>query len=527
MKRKILSLIITILYALIAFYLFLPSINIHDISFWTYTFSIITIFIISNILLDIKDTNLLNIAKYKISKENIVLGSLIVISFMFILMINFIASPLFNSKKYASRIIIDNNASFTEDVKTVDFKSLPLIDKDSSTKLGDRVMGQMPELVSQYDVSPLYTQINYNDKVVRVTPLEYNGLIKYINNHKEGVKGYITVDSVNGEAKLTKLEQGMKYMPSAILNKDLNRKLRFNYPTKIFGSWSFELDEEGNPYWVIPTIKYQAIGLRKDIEGLIILNPIDGKSTYYEIGNIPTWIDNVYKANIIIEQINDWGKYKKGFLNSIFGQKEVVATTEGYNYLALNDDIYLYTGITSILSDEANIGFVLTNMRTKETKFYSIPGAEEYSAMASSEGQVQQMKYKSTFPLLINLNNKPTYLMSLKDNAGLVKMYSFVDVADYQKVVVTDSSLGIEKASENYLEKFKEITNELKTKTITIKTISSYVMNGNSYFYITDKENNKYKAIITISDKLPFLKQEEEIEITYIENKINEITELN
>jgi hypothetical protein len=179
-------------------------------------------------------------------------------------------------------------------------------------------------------------------------------------------------------------------------------------------------------------MKYVGIGLIRDVDGVVILDPITGKSNYYDVKDVPTWVDHVYDASLIIEQADDWGKYSNGFWNSIFGQKDVVATTEGYNYLAMKDDIYLYTGITSVLADESNLGFILTNLRTKETKFYSVPGAEEFSAMASAEGQVQQMKYNASFPLLINLNNKPTYLMSLKDNAGLVKMYAFVDVADYQ-----------------------------------------------------------------------------------------------
>ena len=412
----------------------------------------------------------------------------------------------------------------------VDFNSLPLLDKDSSQKLGDRVMGQMPELVSQFYVSDIYTQINYNNDVVRVTPLEYDGLIKYFSNKKSGVKGYISVDSVSGEAKLIKLENGMKYMPSAYFSEDLYRKLRFDYPTKIFGTESFEVDDEGNPYWVVPTIKYSGVGLKKDVNGVIILNPIDGSSKFYDVESVPTWVDNVYKADVVLEQVNDWGKYINGFWNSKFGQKNVVATTKGYNYIAMNDDVYLYTGITSLASDESNIGFILTNMRTKETKYYAVPGAEEYSAMASSEGQVQQMGYKSTFPLLINLNNRPTYLMSLKDNAGLVKMYAFVDVVDYQKVVVTDSSLGIREASRNYLSKmgFNDVNKDkLTMKDIVISSISSYTVNGNSVFYIMDTKENKYSVEISISNKLPFLHVGDKITIGIAsEEEISKVLEI-
>ena len=334
-------------------------------------------------------------------------------------------------------------------------------------------MGQMKDLVSQFEVSQVYTQINYNNEIIRVTPLEYANSLKWFTNHKEGTKGYIKVNSVTGKSELVKLEKGMKYMPSALFNENLTRYLRFKYPTAIFDTPNFELDNEGYPYWIVPTIKYIGIGLKPEIDSVIIVNPITGKTEKYSVGEVPAWIDHVYSPQLIIEQVDNWGMYKNGYLNSIFSQKGVVATTDGYNYLLMNDDVYLYTGITSVNNDESNLGFILTIMRTKETNFYEVPGAEEYSAMDSAEGAVQQMKYTATFPLLINLNIKPTYLMSLKDYAGLVKMYAFVDVTDYQKVVVTDSSKGIKKAAENYLanSNISIDTNSLKTKTITIKML--------------------------------------------------------
>lgn len=199
-------------------------------------------------------------------------------------------------------------------------------------------------------------------------------------------------------------------------------------------------------------------------------------------------------------------------------------TTEGYNYLALNDDIYLYTGITSIVKDESNIGFILTNLRTKETIFYKVPGAEEYSAMASALGQVQQMSYTSSFPLLINLNNRPTYLMSLKDNAGLVKMYAFVDVADYQKVTVTDASEGIKASALNYLNKYD--SDNLIEEEITIDEISNVLIDGNTYYYIK-ANNQKYRVSIKVNETiLPFVKNNDKLTIKYKDGDIKEIIKI-
>ena len=319
-------------------------------------------------------------------------------------------------------------------------------------------------------------------------------------------------------------------MPSAHFNEKLRRKLRFSYPTDIFGESRFEIDNEGHPYWITPVIKYTGISNRERVVGAVILDPTTGESQKYDLKDIPAWVDNVYYADLVIDMVNNWGEYQGGFFNSFIGQKNVTNTTTGYNYLALNDDVYLYTGITSVVSDESNLGFILTNLRTGETKYYDVPGAEEYSAMESAKGQVQQMNYDSTFPLLINLNNKPTYLVSLKDNAGLVKMYAFIDVQDYQKVVVTDASEGINKAALNYLQRYGDNSKEsniVTEKDITVKTITSSVKDGNTWYYITDTTGKKYKAKITLSDNLPFISNGDKLKVYFLEDKeIIEITDI-
>ena len=527
MKKKIwiVRILIIILFAFLLYYVTLPAINLHNPGFYAYLFMIFICYLITSGISLFDGERVINKVK-RLPRNTLIVVSSVTTVIVLIILVNVISSPLFNSKSWASRITIQDDTSFTDDIKEVDFNQVPLLDKDSSQKLGDRVMGQMSELVSQYYVSDLYTQINYNNEIVRVTPIEYNGFIKWLNNKKHGVLGYIKVNSVTGTSELVKLDKGMKYMPSAYIFKDLDRALRFKYPTTIFGTISFEIDNEGNPYWVVPTIKYTGVGLKEEINGIVLLDPVTGKTNKYNIDEVPKWVDQVYSASLIIEQIDDWGMYKNGFLNSVFSQNGVVQTTEGYNYLVKDDDVYMYTGITSVSTDESNIGFVLTNMRTKETNFYGVPGAEEYSAMASAEGQVQQMKYISSFPLLINLNNRPTYLMSLKDNAGLVKMYAFVDVTDYQKVVVTDSTLGIDVAANNYLNNANlgsGVANN--SKEIIVKAISTAIIDGNTYYYIIDNDNQKYKVSIKInSSLLPFINVGDKIEVSY--NKISDVIDI-
>ncbi len=528
-KNYIIASILQIVLMALGYYIFLPPLNIQAISFWVFFIASVCMFIfIFAIAASTSEVvRITNNSKMRDLPKVISIPSMLIsIIIAVILIVNVACSPLFNAGSYSRRIIIDETKEFSNDIAEVDFNTLPLLDRDSSEKLGDRVMGQMSELVSQYYVSNQYTQINYNNEITRVTPLEYADIIKWFTNRKDGVKGYIKVNSVNGNTELVKLEKGMKYMPSAYFNENLNRRLRFAYPTTVFGDAKFEIDNDGNPYWIVPTYSYTAVGLKTKVSGAIIFNPIDGTSKKYKMEDVPTWVDNAINAELLIEQIDDWGNYKGGFLNSIFGQKNVVNTTKGYNYLAMNDDIYLYTGITSVMSDESNLGFILSNMRTGETNFYAVAGAEEYSAMASAQGQVQQMQYVSTFPLLINLNNKPTYLVSLKDAAGLVKMYGFVDVQDYQKVVVTDASKGIETASQNFLQSYaEEISDNILTKKdITVKNIKSATKSGNTYYYITDQDSKKYVASIELGDKLAFTSVGDKLTIGYYD--IKEITEV-
>ena len=521
--RLIISILVTLFSALVIFYLFLPPINIHSIGFWIYVIILLSIFGLINF-----GTGIFSIKNKEFDLKNKrnyypFIVPIIIVIVMFL--VHFINTPFFMAKKYANRITIDNG-NFTEDIEEVDFNTLAIVDKNSSRKLGDRVMGGMGELVSQFEVSDLYTQINYNDEIVRVTPLDYYDFIKYFTNRSDGIPGYVMVNSVTGEAKLVKLAKGMKYSPNAMFMENIYRKLRFKYPFEIFGELNFEIDNEGIPFWTMSTIEYSGIEQREDINGVIILNAITGESKKYSINDVPTWIDHVYSPNLIISQVDDWGKYINGFWNTLFGQKGMKMTTDGYNYIAMNDDIYMYTGITSIVSDESNLGFILTNLRTKETKFFDCPGAEEYSAMDSAKGQVQQMSYTPSFPILINLSGRPTYVVSLKDDAELVKMYAFVDVADYQKVVVTDATSGISNAAYNYLNN-SGIILKGHDKEITISMIKEVIIDGNTYYYLVDENNEKYRVNIKINANiLPFIKQGDKLTISYNEKGIKEIVSI-
>ena len=309
-------------------------------------------------------------------------------------------------------------------------------------------MGSMVDMVSQFEVANDYSQINVNNKPVRVSPLVYASPIKWLTNQKSGIPAYIKIDMATQDTECVKLSEGIKYSKSEYLNRNIYRHLRFKYPTYIFTEQLFfEIDEEGTPYWICPVKKFN-IGLfgGVTIGNVVICNAVTGECSDYKIEDVPQWVDKVFQAELLMELYDYNGTLKHGFFNSILGQKDCLETTDGYNYIALEDDVWVYSGVTSVSGDQSNVGFVLMNQRTMETRFYKIEGATEKSAMSSAEGQVQNLGYQATFPLLLNISGEPTYFMALKDGAGLVKMYAMVNIQKYQWVATGDSIKECEKS---------------------------------------------------------------------------------
>lgn len=526
-KRILYGLLSSLILLAVMFYIFLPPLNPTSLGFWIYLW-------IGCIPLMIACLAGAGVNKVKVGSvtktDKIVLG-IFSGSIAVVIVIMLASSSIFHAQEYGNRIDLVE-APF-EDIPEVDFTKTAIIDRDSTLVLGDRTLGQLPELISQFDVSEIYSQISYQDTIVRVTPLDYNGMIKYFTNRSEGIPAYIIVNATNGQSDLVKLEdlglQGIRYTENAMFFEDRDRRMRFAYPTEIFYETNFEIDEEGVPYWITSTVKYKGINQKPTITGVIAMNAIDGSMTKYEVGEIPEWIDRVYASDLVIEQVNQAGAYVHGFWNSIFGQRDVFQTTEGYNYIVLNDDIWLYTGITSANADESNIGFVLINQRTQEAKKIMSPGAEEFSAMSSAQGKVQHLGYTSTFPLLINVSGRPTYLVSLKDNAGLVKMYAMIDCADYQRVVTVDQEQGLEALKREYQATMNIVdTDDLKKELITISELSVVNMDGYTYYFIKDEDGDIYRANITVSQTiLPFMKVDEQYQVvTRPQDDILEIIEI-
>ena len=377
----------------------------------------------------------------------------------------------------------------------------------------------MVDMVSQFEADNIYSQINYQDRPVRVSPLKYASPIKWLTNQSEGIPAYIMIDMTNQNTELVKLEEGIKYSTSEYFNRNIYRHLRFAHPTYIYGELSFEIDDEGVPYWIAPVKKFN-IGLfgGETVGKVVLCNAITGETTTYDVEDAPQWIDRAYSADLLVELFNYYGTLKHGFFNSILGQRDCLRATEGYNYLALDDDVWMYTGVTSVNGDQSNVGFVLANQRTMETRYYEVEGATEAAAMASAEGQVQNLKYTATFPMLLNVADEPTYFIALKDDAGLVKKYALVNIQKYQIVAVGDSVNECEESYRNLLvkngiTKEEEDTRQEKSISGKITKIAQGVVDGNSHYYIMLDSSDQIFDV-SVVDHIDIIRYEEGQTIT-------------
>ena len=529
LKQVLLGLLITAVVGLVYFYFELPAINLHAEEFYGFAFMLAAVYCVSQVLLSGAfriqefvqgEDQLGNTAKHFFSAiwHSCKFPAVICVALVGIYAVgSFLSSEILRAGAYRDLLTVESG-TFAEDVEELPFNMIPLLDKASAEKLGDRKLGELSDMVSQFEVANDYTQINYKDRPVRVTPLEYGDLIKWFNNRSKGLPAYIITDMVDQSVEVVRLEEGMKYSPSELFGRKLQRHLRFSYPLYMFDDPVFEIDEEGTPYWVCPRI-VKTIGMfgGTDVKGAVLMNAVTGESEYYE--EVPGWVDRLYSADLIVQQYDYHGVYVNGFINSILGQKDVTVTTEGYNYIAQNDDVYMYTGITSVGGDQSNIGFILTNQRTKETTFYSIAGADEYSAMDSAEGVVQHLGYDATFPLLLNIHGEPTYFMSLKDAAGLVKMYAMVNVRQYQ-VVATGSTVAETSSAYARLLLQNSITTEEEVTGTeasgVVNDIRTAVMGGESYFYIRlEGENHYYVIAAKEAPEVVVLNVGDQVKLTY------------
>lgn len=526
-KKTIISLIIVAVLEFAAFYAFLPPLNIHSMEFWQFQGVFAVMFLILTFTMP-KETD--SGLKYNIVSK--IVGIVIIIGVILVIVGNIVSAKIFNAGKYSSLIDI-KDTKFENIIKPTDtITDVALMDTDSAKVVGQRAIGALSDVVSQYEISEEYSQIALKGEPMKVASLEYAGFFKWFNNRKDGIPGYVLVDAVDFEADYVKLEKPIKYTPSGWFNDNLERHMRFEYPTAIFEGYYFELDEEGKPYYICPTMTAK-VGMfgGYDVNGVVICDPCTGDCVKYDLDKVPNWVDRVYDGNLIQQKYNWYGELSDGFWNSIIGQKDCKKATEDYGYKVMDNDVWIYTGVTSVIDDSSNIGFVMVNARTGKASYFNVAGAEEFSAMEAAEGQVQNLGYDAAFPSLINIDGRPTYFMVLKDKGSLVKQYALVDVKKYS-IVATGTTQ--KDALNTYRKLLKENGISAKTSTesiekqyahqqVTVKNIRFANIGEDTYVYITDQNGNVYKEKFADDETLIFIQENDVIDIYYEETQETKI----
>lgn len=542
--KFVVATLVTMVLALIGFYFTIPALNVYNQELWMYAIMLILAWGGIYVLLGLKQANtkvFTNNKGEKGLKETIkdskIFLIVIAVPVAVLILGNILSSTFFNAEKY-SEIIDVKDAVFEDDMpETGLVTNIALMDSDSAAMLGKRAMGDLADVVSQYQIGTQYVQINYNGTPQKVVNLEYVDFFKWFNNKENGIPGMVMVDPVNSSAKYIELTTPMKYVDSAYFEEDLHRKLRFSYPTKIFGNYSFEIDDKGNPYYIVACMSPR-IGLfgAMDVTEVVIFDPCDGSSEIYALADVPSWVDNVFTGTLASQKYDWHGMLANGFWNSVIGNRDCKVTTDDFGYIVIEDDVWFFTGVTSVSNDESNIGFIISNARTGEYKFYSVIGAEEYSAMKAAEGEVQEKGYVASFPSLINASGEATYIMVLKDNGGLVKLYALVNVENYSIVATGTTQTEAKEAyvklliEEGIIEESElspeEITppvvEETSKATITVDEIRMVTVGGESVMYITDEKGVLYRKAISEDETLLLIKKGDKLSVDYADTDINE-----
>jgi len=494
----------------VVYYVTLPPISIYSGAFWTFFFFVDAVIFVSFLVIGTLSGKLFGtfmrlpsghidfrsgvLKRMGFVKVQVILTLLVVV---FLFLGSLVSSEMFRAKTYSSLITVEES-DFASDIAETEYVSdIALMDSGSARIIGARTLGTLSDLVSQYNVASDYTQIAMTEAdgttaPYKVAPLEYASFFKWLTNSKSGIPGYVKVDPVRFDAEFVRLSGDyIKYSDSAYFGKDLMRALRFAYPTAVFGSVYFEVDDDGHPYWIASVMKPNA-GLfgAYDVESVVTLDACTGETAEYAPAESPEWIDIVYSGNLICQKYDWYGMLRGGYINSAFAQADCVVTTDDFGYKIIGNDVYIFTGVTSTSNDEANIGFILANSRTGAYKYYAVPGAEEYSAMSAAEGSVQQYGYRASFPSLVNVGGEATYIMVLKDASGIVKMYSMVNVRNYNIVVTSETQ-------EEVFQKYKlalaqnsgSIPDDLLTEeTVTADEILYITQSGETVVYVKSGE---------------------------------------
>lgn len=454
-------------------------------------------------------------------------GLCVCVSIILIVMgISICNSTIFNANEYRNLLGDVKVKEFAEEVSPIDLSQIPIVDRDLAINLADKKLGEQIAIGSQVSLGEP-TLCNVAGKLYWVSPLEHSGIFKW-NSNRSGTDGYIMVSATDiQDVQFIQEVNGspikLKYQMGAYFGDNIKRHIyKLGYDDVGLTDFSFELDDEMNPYWVVT--KYcNTIGFSGEkILGVIIVDPKTGEAKDYTLENTPDWVDRIYPTSTINSQLNYWGKYVNGWKNSVFAKKGVLNTTEGMATIYNDGNCYYYTGITSAGSDESTVGFTLTNTKTKETTLYKVAGSTEIAGKQSAEGKVQEKGYEATFPILINVENVPTYFTTLKDKKGLIKMYAMVSVKDYSIVGVGETLKETKSSYMKYLRNSGaniviEGSSDMSEISSSISRIGYTNTDGVTYYYITLKDlpNNIFIVPLTSSNELPLTQINDVVKVEY------------
>jgi len=473
-------------------------------------------------------TNIVDIADYqnngKKSKRFKIIGImgmvLLVIGVTNFLVLPILTSaPILYSNSYRGLIGDVKESSFTADVEPTSLSQIRIVDEETARKLADKKIGEIPALGSEAQLGDLALQ-KVQNQLYYVAPLEHRGIFQWLTNHSKGSKGYVMVSATNPQdvkliQNVNNQEVYLKYQMKGFLFDYLPRYLYFSGFFNIgLADFSFEVDDDLNPYWVTSLYKNKIGYSGSDAVGAVTVNAQTGEISRYTIENMPRWIDRVQPEAFIHKQIRDWGEYINGYWNSIFAKTGTLRPTSNeLNLIYGNDDtVYWYTGITSSGKDGSSVGFIMVNSRTKEAKWYKVSGADEAGAKKSAEGQVQEKGYRSGYPILYNIAGVPTYISPMKDKEGLLKAVAFISVENYNLVGVgPDIESGLRTYQQVLASKGNQFIPSQELKLIKLQgklsRVSQVVKGGESYFYfMLEGDNRIFIGSSNTSPKVPLAK---------------------
>lgn len=473
--------------------------------------------------------------KYKFRAAPLGVVALILVAIM--ITVGILGSPFRDSVTYYNQIGKIVEKDFREDIVEIDTSQIPVVDLKLAAKLADKKLGEDLALGSQMKVGKFTNKQQVNGKLVYVAPLEHNDFFKW-NSNKSGTVGYVIVSATNpNDVKLVKEVNGkslhLKYLSSAFFSSDLTRHLRNSgYKTTGLSEPSFELDDDGTPYWVVSTYKNASIWANPEVTGVIVCDPQTGNCEWYSVEDAPEWIDIIQTEDYIKNQIKNYGEYVHGPWN--FSERDKLTMTEHITTVYNNGNCYYYTGLSSAGADDGTVGFIMVNTRDKSATLYRMVGATEDAAMRSAEGKVQNMGYKATTPIPLNVSGIPTYFCTLKDSEGLVKQYAMLNIEDYSIVASGNTIMEAKRAYINAVNNSGSSIDfgaEVYGYSITgvVTRIGSNIENGNTYYYlILDGDETKlYLASYMISEELPITREGDKVEVSYVDESngtINIIT---